>query len=194
MRAAVAERDHRAPGDGGRLVQIALQAGQGAPSRGGHFLLGKRGLERDLEQRLERLPRELRRHRQPHRRLVRAGVGAKLRAHPFDQLVDVGGRPALRAPPEEIDREARESRLAPRVLGGAGRQGQANVKERQPAPLDGNEQEPRGILLDGERRQRDVGVVHDCASSEGTSVTTLRRCGAKSAFETRCTSCAEMAA
>ena len=68
------------------------------------------------------------------------------------------------------------------------------LQERQPAPLDGDEQEPRGILLDGERRQRDVGLAHDCASSEGTSVTTLRRCGAKSAFATRCTYCAVMAA
>ena len=31
-------------------------------------------------------------------------------------------------------------------------------------------------------------------SSDGTSVTTLRRCGAKSAFATRCTSCAVMEA
>jgi hypothetical protein len=178
MSQPVPERHHRPRGHRAGLVEVALQRGHRAPPRRAHFALLEGGLERHLQQRVERALRQLGGHGQRQRRFLQRRIGRELRAHRLDQIVHVLRRPAPGAAAEQVDRELRQPGLPAGVLARARRQREPGVEERQPALLDGQQREPGGQLLDRQRRQRHVGLRAHGATSPGMSVTTLRRCGA----------------
>ena len=187
---AVAEHDHRARRHAARLVQIALQRGQGAAPGCGDLVLGKGRLEGHFQQRIQRLPGQVHGDRQRERGLVERHLDAEPGPHALDELVHAAGVPLERAAPEQVGGELGQAGLVARILGCAGRHGEPDVEERDSAPLDGDQGEPGGLARGLQRGQRDV-AGHASApsgSSPGTSVTRLRRCGAKVRFATRCTS------
>src|SRR5262249_58669419 len=86
--------------------------------------------------------------------------------------------------------EGREPRLVRGILRRSGGDAERDVEERDGPPLDGDQGEPGRFLRDLHRGQRDVAdhARAPSGSSPGTSVTRLRRCEAKVARATRCTS------
>ena len=133
----------------------------------------ERRFQGDFEERVERALGEIGGYRQRQRGFLHRDVRRELRAHRFDQIVDVLRRPPARAAPQQIDGELREPCLSPRVLAGAGRHRESGVEERKPPLLQGEKRQARGQLLDRQRRQGHVGGHF--STSPGIRVTTLRR-------------------
>ena len=180
VRRPVAETDGGARRYRRRLVEIALQCGEGAPSRRGDLLLRVGGLERDLEERIERPLGEIGWHGQRKGRLVHRHVDEEARAHALDQLVDAVGIAPLGPAPEQIGGELREPGLGPRILARSRRHRKTAMEERHAPALHGQQDESGRLLHDGVGRKCDIAqrlhaATASAGSSPGRSVARLRR-------------------
>jgi hypothetical protein len=139
MLRAVPERHDGSCRDAARLVEIALQRRKRPPPRRGDLLLRERRLQRDLQQRVQRLPRQIGGDGERQGRLVERYLDAEARSHALDQLVDAARVAPHRSATQEIRRELRQPRLPARILRRSSRHAEAHVKQGHRPSLDGDE-------------------------------------------------------